>query len=103
MTGLKKEINSILQQPYPDFDIEKITAYGKQKGVKLVGHHETGGATINYEKQLDDAFAFYQKLGVNCVKTGYVSPLLMEKSVIAASTECCTSGKVIETAAKYLS
>lgn len=88
-------------QPYPDFDIEKITAYGKQKGVKLVGHHETGGATINYEKQLDDAFAFYQKLGVNCVKTGYVSPLLDGKERHSSQYGVLHFRKVIETAAKY--
>jgi len=41
--------------------------------VELIGHHETGGAVLNYEKQLKDAFAFYEKLGVHTVKTGYVN------------------------------
>jgi alpha-glucosidase len=40
--------------------------------VRLIGHNETGGAVFNYERQLKDAFAFYEGLGVRTVKTGYV-------------------------------
>ncbi|TNE66602.1 MAG: glycoside hydrolase family 97 protein [Alphaproteobacteria bacterium] len=59
-------------EAYPDFDIDAITAYGKEKGVNLVGHNETGGAVVNYEDQLEDAMAFYARYGVSQVKTGYV-------------------------------
>ncbi|MGJ8726328.1 MAG: glycoside hydrolase family 97 catalytic domain-containing protein [Roseibacillus sp.] len=58
---------------YPDFDIKKVTDYGREKGVTLVGHHETGGNLTNYEKQLPAAFEYYQKYGINRIKTGYVS------------------------------
>ena len=58
--------------PYDDFDIEDLSAYAAAKGVALVGHHETGAAVMNYEQQLEDAFAFYRDLGINTVKTGYV-------------------------------
>jgi alpha-glucosidase len=57
---------------YPDFDLVAVTAYGKAKGVKLIGHNETGGAVPNYEAQLDDAMKLYQSVGVAAVKTGYV-------------------------------
>ncbi len=57
---------------YPDFDIAAITAYARAKGVKLIGHHETGGAVVNYERQLEDAMRFYARYGVSVVKTGYV-------------------------------
>jgi alpha-glucosidase len=60
-------------EPTPDFDIGAITAYGATKGVELVGHHETGGATENYGAQLDQAMAFYHGYGVHSVKTGYVA------------------------------
>ncbi|WP_348693145.1 glycoside hydrolase family 97 protein [Duganella fentianensis] len=60
-------------EPTPDFDIGAITAYGASKGVKLIGHHETGGATENYGAQLEDAMAFYQRYGVPAVKTGFVA------------------------------
>jgi alpha-glucosidase len=49
---------------YPDFDLKAITAYGKAKGVKLIGHNETAGAVENYEAQLEDAMKLYEKLGV---------------------------------------
>jgi alpha-glucosidase len=60
--------------PYPDFDIKEITDYAASKGVELIGHHETGGAVDNYEAQMEDAYAFYEKHGVNYIKTGYVNP-----------------------------
>jgi alpha-glucosidase len=60
-------------QPYPDFDIEKVTNYAKSKGVQLIGHHETSGNAAHYESQLDAAFDLYERLGVGTVKTGYVA------------------------------
>lgn len=60
-------------KPTPDFDIEEVASYAREKGVELIGHHETGGAVLNYEKQLEKAFAFYEKLGIHTVKTGYVN------------------------------
>jgi alpha-glucosidase len=58
--------------PYPDFDIEALSTYAETKGVQLIGHHETGASVINYEPQMEDAFEYYRKLGIDKVKTGYV-------------------------------
>jgi alpha-glucosidase len=60
-------------QPYPDFDIEAVAGYARDKGVRLVGHHETSGHISNYERQMADAFDLYESLGVRQVKTGYVA------------------------------
>lgn len=60
-------------QPYDDFDIEELTRYGKQKGVQLIGHHETSGNVTNYRNQMEGAFALYEKSNVSQVKTGYVA------------------------------
>ncbi|QAY78751.1 glycoside hydrolase family 97 protein [Sphingosinicella sp. BN140058] len=57
---------------YPDFDLKAVTDYGRTKGVKLIGHHETGGAVVNYENQIEDAMRLYENVGVSAVKTGYV-------------------------------
>ena len=57
----------------PDFDIDAVTAYARQRGVHLVGHHETGGNIAVYEPQLEAAMALYERLGVDSVKTGYVA------------------------------
>lgn len=86
---------------YPDFDIKQITKYANAKGVKLIGHNETGGAAANYESQLDSAFALYHSLGMNAVKTGYVNELLDNKELHGSQFGVRHYRKVIETAAKY--
>lgn len=60
-------------ESYPDFDLEKVAAYAKAKGVHLIGHHETSGNIANYEKQLAAGLDLYARLGVDAVKTGYVA------------------------------
>jgi alpha-glucosidase len=60
-------------EAYPDFDLQVLSAYAEEKGVELIGHHETSGAVTNYEKQMGDAYDLYQSLGVHKVKTGYVA------------------------------
>lgn len=59
-------------EPHPDFDLEEVARYARERGVYLIGHHETGAAVFNYEAQMEDAFALYERLGVPAVKTGYV-------------------------------
>ncbi|MDJ0921335.1 MAG: glycoside hydrolase family 97 protein [Henriciella sp.] len=60
-------------EAYPDFDIEGLAEYAREKGVYLIGHHETSGNLTNYERQMEDAYALYQRLGIPAVKTGYVA------------------------------
>ena len=54
-----------------DFDVEKVCAYAKAKGVKFIGHHETGGNIPSYERQMDAAYQRLKALGVDDLKTGY--------------------------------
>ncbi|MFC1688355.1 glycoside hydrolase family 97 protein [Pseudomonadota bacterium] len=60
-------------EPYPDFDIRTVADYGREKGVRLIGHHETSGNPVNYSRQMKGAFDLYESLGVRQVKTGYVA------------------------------
>ena len=60
-------------RPYPDFDLEGLAAYARSKGVRLIGHHETGGNAAHYEDQLDAGLDLYARLGINAIKTGYVA------------------------------
>ncbi|SHG83261.1 alpha-glucosidase [Flavobacterium fluvii] len=62
-----------------NFDIEKVVEYGKQKGVELMGYHETGSNLINYLKEIDEGFALYKKLGIHTVKIGHVGSKLNMK------------------------
>ncbi len=60
-------------EAFPDFDLEEVARYATDRGVHLIGHHETGGNIIDYERQLEDAMALYERLGIDVVKTGYVA------------------------------
>ena len=60
-------------QHYPDFNLKAVSEYGKRKGIKLVGHHETSGSVTNYRIQMSEAYDLYQLHGVSQVKTGYVA------------------------------
>ena len=58
---------------YPDFDLIGLSAYAKEKGVGLIGHHETGGHIARYEAQMDAGYQLYAGLGINTIKSGYVT------------------------------
>jgi alpha-glucosidase len=60
-------------QPTEDFDVKMLVEYGRKKGVRLIGHHETGGAATHYENQFDKAFKFAADNNYMVVKTGYVT------------------------------
>ena len=64
--------NFDFRKPTPDYDLEDLAAYAKSKGVHLIGHHETACAVSHYERQMDEAFTLFQRLGIDAVKTGYV-------------------------------
>jgi alpha-glucosidase len=69
----------IFDQPYPHYDFAGLSKYALERGVTLVGHHETSSIITNYEKQLDNAYAYLNKHGVKAVKTGYVGTRLDRK------------------------
>jgi len=66
--------NFSFTESYPDFDLPRLSAYARERGVRLIGHHETAGAVENYERQLDAAMSLYATNGISVVKTGYVTP-----------------------------
>ncbi len=57
----------------PDFDIGRIQAYAQERGMSLIGHHETSANIAHYEDELAAALDLEQRLGIDTVKTGYVS------------------------------
>jgi len=61
-------------ESYPDFDLPQLSAYARERGVRLIGHNETAGALENYESQLKAAMSLYAVNGISVVKTGYVRP-----------------------------
>ena len=86
---------------YPDFDINEVCRYARQKGVRFIGHMESWGRASLIEQEMDEAFAWYQKLGIRVVKTGYVGHLMDGKELAKSQYGIRHYRKVIETAAKY--
>ncbi|WP_208325310.1 glycoside hydrolase family 97 protein [uncultured Algoriphagus sp.] len=62
--------------PYPDFDLEGISAYAKEKGVQMIMHHETSSSVRNYERHLDEAYQLMKDYGYPAVKSGYVGDMI---------------------------
>ena len=86
---------------YPDFDIDEVCRSAQSKGVRFIGHMESWGRASLIEQEMDEAFAWYQKLGIRVVKTGYVGHLLDGKELAKSQYGIRHYRKVIETAAKY--
>ncbi|WP_335964315.1 glycoside hydrolase family 97 protein [Galbibacter sp. PAP.153] len=62
-----------------NFDLETVTDYAAKHNVRIIGYHETGSNIDNYLKQIDSAFALYNKVGIHDVKIGHVGSLLKMK------------------------
>jgi alpha-glucosidase len=88
-------------QNYPDYDLRAVATYARQKGVKLIVHNETSGGIDNYERQMDSAFALYHSLGLDAIKSGYVTDLTSEGHSHHSQYMVRHYRRVIETAAKY--
>ena len=74
--GNNKEYVFDFLTPYPDFNLTEIRDYAKSKNVKMIMHHETSGATRNYERHLDKAYQFMKDNGYDAVKSGYVGNIV---------------------------
>ena len=66
-------------EPASDFDLKTVADYAKQKGVKIIGYHETGSNIDNYRKQIDAGMKLYQSVGINDIKIGQVGSRLNMK------------------------
>ncbi|SEA78507.1 Glycosyl-hydrolase 97 C-terminal, oligomerisation [Thalassobacillus cyri] len=60
-------------EPYPDYNLDEVVQYAKDRNVSYIMHNETSGDIINYEEQMDEAYRMYQQLGIHAIKSGYVA------------------------------
>jgi alpha-glucosidase len=67
-----KELFSFTES-HPDYDLEEVARYARERGVMLIMHNETSGGITNYEEQMDEAYALYESLGSHAIKSGYVA------------------------------
>ena len=58
-------------RPAPDYDVEKVAAYAREKGIYLISHNETGGNFRRFENQLERSMDWAHSLGIHALKTGY--------------------------------
>ncbi|GAA0872339.1 glycoside hydrolase family 97 protein [Gangjinia marincola] len=87
--------------PYPDYDIQEVVRYGREKGVEIIMHHETSAATETYAQQQDTAFALMKDLGIHAVKTGYVGKILPKGEYHHGQYMVNHYNNTVEKAAKY--
>ena len=88
-------------ESYPDFDIEEVCRYGQSKGVRFIGHTETWGNASLLEDQMEQAFSWFEKLGIRAVKTGYVGHYFDGKELAKSQYGIRHYRRVIECAAKH--
>lgn len=88
-------------ESYPDFDMEEVTRYGLSKGVRFIGHTETWGNATLLENQMEQAFSWFEKLGIRAVKTGYVGQYFDGKELAKSQYGIRHYRRVIECAAKH--
>jgi len=88
-------------RPYPDYDIAELARYARDKGVKIIVHNETSGGLENYERQMDSAFALYQSLGLDAIKSGYVTDFVGQGDSHYGQYMVRHHRHVIEKAAQY--
>jgi len=85
----------------PDFNYQTVVDYAKEKGVKIIGYHETGSNIINYKKQIDAGFQLYKDLGIHDVKIGQVGDMLNLKEWHGSQFGVEYYRWVLEKAAQY--
>ena len=97
----RKNRQFLFDAPYPDFDLPLLRDYAKEKGVKLIMHHETAANAADYALQLDRAFQFMKDNNYDAVKTGYVGAVIPRSEHHTSQWMVDHARDVIERAADY--
>jgi len=84
----------------PDFDIEKVLSYAREKGIAFISHNETGGNFRRFEEQLERSFEWLESNGVHALKTGYAGGGLHGGIPRHSQTGVSHFQKVVEEAAE---
>ncbi len=86
---------------YPDFDIEAVNRYAREKGVRWIGHMESWGQAKTIDQEMDSAFAWFHQMDMNAVKTGYVGHFMDGKELPNSQYGIRHYRRVIECAARH--
>lgn len=88
-------------ESYPDYDLEYLTKYAQSKGTNIIMHNETSTGIENYERQMEEAFALYEKLGIRAIKSGYVGDMIANGQWHHGQYMVRHYRKVVELAARH--
>lgn len=97
-------ITNDFTHPVADFDMAVISEYAHENNVELIGHHETVGFVDNYERQLEEAYQYYEDYGIHYVKPGYAGSVMMingRKEFHHSQLGVVHYQRVVEMAAKH--
>ncbi|WP_370191307.1 glycoside hydrolase family 97 protein [Qipengyuania sp.] len=85
-------------EAYPDYDFAELARYAAEKGVPIVGHHETSGDVGNYEAQLEAGLDLMAARGVKTIKSGYVTDACNLRYVHEDGSETreCTESQIMQ-------
>ena len=86
--------------PAPDYDVAKVAAYAREKGIYLITHNETGGNYLRFEDQLERTLDWDASLGIHAMKTGYAGGGLYGGAPRHSQTGVRHFQKVVEEAAE---
>ncbi|MFW9906587.1 MAG: glycoside hydrolase family 97 protein [Candidatus Thorarchaeota archaeon] len=91
--------------PTEDYNIDEVVSYAASKGIKIIGHVETGGNIINYESQgIGNIFNYLKSKNITSVKTGYAGyPIKTNEGIQYHHGQVMVNHyrEVLETANKY--
>ncbi|MXO49248.1 glycoside hydrolase family 97 protein [Erythrobacter vulgaris] len=85
-------------ESYSDYDFAELASYAAEKGVPIVGHHETSGDVGNYESQLEAGLDLMAARGVETIKSGYVADACNLRYIHPDGRETreCTESQVMQ-------
>ena len=91
-------------KPVDDLNLDEVSAYAREQGINIIGHHETVGFVDNYENQMEDAYKYYSDRGINYIKPGYAGSMMViqgRKEFHHSQAGVRHYQKAVELAAKY--
>jgi alpha-glucosidase len=88
-------------EAYDDYDIKRVTDYAAEKGIEIIGHHETGGDAASYDRRVEEGFKFLKAHGIDNVKTGYAGDIYPRGQYHHGQWMVRHYRRIVELAAEY--
>lgn len=87
--------------PTHDYHLAEVSRYASERGIELIGYHETGAHVENYAQHIDSAMGYLKKHGIDYLKVGFVGKIIPKGEYHHGQWMVNFYQKVTETAAKH--